>query len=755
MSLKDFTFLKILETYRNVSIFKIKSKKEGIIYILKNIRLQLLNKNEKQKAINEIKLLSSLKHPNIIEFKKAFLDKRSNSLNIISTYGNNGDLRNKILYASKNEMYMEENIIWNVLTQILQGLNYMHKKGIIYTNLNTENIYLTKIRLIKITNFFLNNSSNNNNYDLNQLKVPLYTAPEILNKKPYDYKCDIWSVGCIIYEFASLSSPFKGNDAQSLYNNIMNGTYKQIPDFYSENLKSIINKMLSIEPSKRPSIDELLNSENIKETMAQLTSIYYNWKSGINIHKNNSQIKKIRIPNNKINEKKTTNRHKKNKAMIGLNNVNSSIPLNQNNDNHKDKKIKINNNSDIHILGKTIKNATYRSIFEREKENENNEKTYNCLKNHINFYDDNSNNKIFNREIKNNNKSNIFNNNIINISLNNKSPNNDNIKKRSSSSNIDNINLIKNQNNNINNKIIKHSNSSYKGQLKCKYMNIPIKNIKKNILNSRNKPMTKIYYQNKYFEGLMNKRSNTYQNEMLIFDKIKKKNLFINKLNDENKQINKTQRNENILTESFNSLYKLSNYRLTKKIGTDTNHMLINNFNYIPNISLNNNYKKVIKINMNKGASPQNNRNVKKYLLILTNNNNNRSKKTELLNNKNAKNLLDKRNYSNDALNFNNFNSYYKQIKKPINFNKSKVENEKRILYRNYFKEKPKIEKNASSHVMSIKALNHFKKDNILLTPKELKDKNINNYNINLYNNSQNYLPSYSQLLFNNLMHKK
>ena len=63
----------------------------------------------------------------------------------------------------------------------------------------------------------------------------------------------------------------------------MNGTYKQIPDFYSENLKSIINKMLSIEPSKRPSIDELLNFENIKETIAQLTSIYYNWKSENNI----------------------------------------------------------------------------------------------------------------------------------------------------------------------------------------------------------------------------------------------------------------------------------------------------------------------------------------------------------------------------------------------------------------------------------------------------------------------------------------
>lgn len=748
MSLKDYVFLKILETYRNVSIFKIKSKKEGIIYILKNIRLQLLNKNEKQKAINEIKLISSLKHPNIIEFKKAFFDKRSNSLNIVSGYGNNGDLRNKILYASKNEMYMEENIIWNVLTQILQGLNYMHKKGIIYTNLNTENIYLTKMRLIKITNFFLNNSSNNNNYDLNQLKVPLYTAPEVLNKQPYDYKCDIWSVGCIIYEFVSLSSPFKGNDAQSLYNNIMNGTYKPIPDFYSENLKSIINKMLSIEPSERPSIDELLNFENIKETMTQLTSIYDNWKKEINKNKNYFQNKKSVKSKNKINEIKSTNKHRKNKTMINVDNINSCNLLNQNNENLEDKTIK--NNSDMYRLGKTIKNATYRTMFEREKENENNEKSHNCLKKHINLYE-NTNNKIFNTEIKNNNKSNIFNNNIINISLNNKFLHKDNIKERPLSSSNDNINLIKNQknlNNNIKNKIIKHSNSSYKGQLKIKHMNMPMKSINKNDLNNRYRPMKSSYNQNKYFEGIMNKQSSTYQNEMLIPDKIKQKNLFINKLNDKKEQINKTQKNENILMESFNSLYNMSNYRLYKKIGTNTNRMLINNFNYTPNISLNNNYKKVIKINMNKDVCPPGNRHKKNDLFVLTKNSQDKIKKAKLLNNNNAKNLVNIRNNSYEAINFNNLNSYYEKNKKPINFNKSKIEKKQRILYRNYFKEIPKIEKNANSYVINVRALNLLKKDNdnIFLTPEKLKDKDINNYNINLYNNSLNNFPSYNQI---------
>jgi len=185
-------------------------------------------------------------------------------------------------------MYMKESIIWDVLVQILNGVNYLHKKGIVHRNLKSKNILLNNQRLVKISDFeeccFV---GDNNEMIIGQAGTPFYTAPEIWEDEPYNYKCDIWSIGCIIYELASLTLPFKGDTINSLYENIMSKKIKPIPDFYSEDLKKIINYMLIYDPSKRPSIDLLLNYPRIKEESAKLKDIYIKYK----INKNSSNSK--------------------------------------------------------------------------------------------------------------------------------------------------------------------------------------------------------------------------------------------------------------------------------------------------------------------------------------------------------------------------------------------------------------------------------------------------------------------------------
>jgi len=241
MSLNDFEILQKLGNEEKSSIFNVKRKKDGLIYFLKTVQSQSLDKNEKRSVINEIKTVSSLSHPNIIEFKEAFFDKFSKSLNIIFEFPHNGNLSNKINYAIKNKMYMKESIIWDVLVQILNGVNYLHKKGIVHRNLKSKNILLNNQRLVKISDFeaccFV---GDNNEMITGQFGTPFYTAPEIWEDEPYNYKCDIWSIGCIIYELASLTLPFKGDTINSLYENIMSKKIKPIPDFYSEDLKKII-----------------------------------------------------------------------------------------------------------------------------------------------------------------------------------------------------------------------------------------------------------------------------------------------------------------------------------------------------------------------------------------------------------------------------------------------------------------------------------------------------------------------------------
>ena len=362
MSLEqDFEILEHLGKEGNSSMLKVKRKKDGYIYFLKSTLLNNIGEDDKKGAINEIKILSTLNHPNIIQFKEAFFDKGSNSINLVLEFPDNGNLINKINYAFKNKMHMEECIIWNVLTQILHGLNYLHKKGIIHRNLISKNIFLNK-RKVKITNFAASRKLVKNNTLKEQIGTPFYTAPEIWNEQPYNYKCDIWSVGCIIYELASLSLPFTGDSIDNLYKNIMSKKYNPIPEFYSENLKKIINYMLMSDPSQRPSTDILLNFPNIKEN--QINSIYLDYK-GIEKEKKTSKGRNVRFksPTENINVSKNFLEFQKN--------------INQDTNKEKDtklfkkesisiKKQNLENRNKIDKKIRKIENKTYRSLRERD-----------------------------------------------------------------------------------------------------------------------------------------------------------------------------------------------------------------------------------------------------------------------------------------------------------------------------------------------------------------------------------------------------
>ena len=377
MSLNDFEILQKIGTEEKSSILKVKRKKDGLIYILKTVMFQALDKSEKQNAINEIKIVSSLSHPNINEFKEAFYDKFSKSLNIIFEFPHNGNLSNKINYAIKNGMYMEESIIWDVLIQILNGVNYLHKKGIIHRNLKSKNIFLNNQRLVKISDFEACCVVENiNKMITGQVGTPFYTAPEIWEEEPYNYKCDIWSIGCLIYEMATLNLPFKGDTIKSLYENIMSKKIEPIPDFYSEDLKKIINYMLIFDPSKRPSTDLLLSYPRIKEESEKLKDIYEKYKSNKNSrniqNKDNTQTVKEPIsdsnPNNTlVNINSYSNL---NKSLKGGSNFNE--PLKNQNINIYSEKTKNLTKKDKNDLSKNksnkvINNTKYRTLNERKE----------------------------------------------------------------------------------------------------------------------------------------------------------------------------------------------------------------------------------------------------------------------------------------------------------------------------------------------------------------------------------------------------
>lgn len=85
------------------NVYKVKRKSDGQIYALKKVLLKGLSKKEKENALNEVRILASVQHPNIISYKECFLEESPAALCIIMEYCDGGDLYQKIVEQKKKK----------------------------------------------------------------------------------------------------------------------------------------------------------------------------------------------------------------------------------------------------------------------------------------------------------------------------------------------------------------------------------------------------------------------------------------------------------------------------------------------------------------------------------------------------------------------------------------------------------------------------------------------------------------------------
>ena len=222
MSLKDFEVIKELGKGAFATVALVKRLEDKKTYALKRVKITQMSPKERENALNEVRLLASVPHVNIIGYRESFFDEDSKTLNIIMEYADDGDLEGKLQKNIKNKTNFPENEVWSILIQITQGIKALHDNKIMHRDLKSANIFMLKNGLLKLGDFNVSKVIKNSNHHT-QTGTPYYCSPEIWSDKPYDYKCDIWSVGCVIYELCALKPPFGGNSLDQLYKNIMKG----------------------------------------------------------------------------------------------------------------------------------------------------------------------------------------------------------------------------------------------------------------------------------------------------------------------------------------------------------------------------------------------------------------------------------------------------------------------------------------------------------------------------------------------------
>ena len=141
MSLKDFKIEKLLGKGAFGSVWIVTRIEDGTKYAMKRVKIAQMNQKDKENALNEIRILASLDHPNVIAYHEAFFDDESLTLNIVMELADDGDIESKIKQNQKSRQAFEENTIWMFLIQILNGLKYLHDNKIMHRDLKSANIF--------------------------------------------------------------------------------------------------------------------------------------------------------------------------------------------------------------------------------------------------------------------------------------------------------------------------------------------------------------------------------------------------------------------------------------------------------------------------------------------------------------------------------------------------------------------------------------------------------------------------------------
>ncbi|KAF6103157.1 eukaryotic translation initiation factor 2 alpha kinase 2 [Phyllostomus discolor] len=240
-------------------VFKGKHRIDKKTYVIKRVKY---NEKNKVKAEREVTVLAELDHPNIVRYSFSWtetvddVESQKDSpqyLFIQMEFCDKGTLEQWI--DDRREKGADKVLSLELFEQIVEGVNYIHSKGLIHRDLKPSNIFLVDTKQIKIGDFGLVTFQEYDEKRTCKRGTPLYMSPEQMSSPEYGNEVDIFALGLILAEL--LYIPPTRSEVVHIFQDLRSGVF---PDTFDNKEKSLLQKLLSAEPKKRPNTAEILKT---------------------------------------------------------------------------------------------------------------------------------------------------------------------------------------------------------------------------------------------------------------------------------------------------------------------------------------------------------------------------------------------------------------------------------------------------------------------------------------------------------------